>query len=128
MTRRPIISLTVQCYIVAIVLVAVAAALRVWPLHALESRIPWLTFYPAVMATALLGGLLPGLFASCLTCLTVVFLWPLIITQPFLKDGADWLGMAIFFLNCSLISGVAEAMRRANTRAKLAQERAEAAN
>ena len=37
----------------ALVAVAVAAGLRIWPLEALELRIPWLTFYPAVMAAAL---------------------------------------------------------------------------
>ncbi len=128
MSRNRIIPWAWQRYVIAIALVATAAALRVWPLQALEWRIPWLTFYPAVMAAALYGGLPPGLLASCLSCLTIAFLWPLIVTQPFIKHSADWLGMAIFFLNCTLISGVAEAMRRANTRAKLAQEKAEAAN
>jgi len=115
-------------YIVAVAIIAVSAALRVWPLQALGTRMAWLTFYPAVMAAAIYGGLSVGLLAACLACLANVFFWPMFSAEPFIRDAADWLGMAVFFLNCALISGVAEAMRRAQTRARLAREKAEAAN
>ena len=115
-------------YVVAIALVAFAAALRIWPLQALESRVAWLTFYPVVMVAAIYGGLYAGLLATLLACLTVVLLWPLLVAQPFIKDAADWLGMAVFVFTGTMISSVAEAMRRANVRAKKAQEQAEAAN
>ncbi len=113
---------------VAVALIITAAALRIWPLHALESRIAWLTFYPAVTIAALYGGIFAGLTGAVLACLIIFFLWPVLSPTPFIKDYADWLGMAVFFLNCTMISGVAEAMRRAKTRAKKAQEEAEAAN
>lgn len=115
-------------YLVAIAIVAVAAALRIWPLQALESRLAWLTFYPAVMVVAIYGGLSAGLLATVLACLTVTFLWPLLVAQPFIKHPADWLGMSVFILTGSMISGVAEAMRRAQARAIKAQKQAEAAN
>ena len=47
-------------YAVAVVVIIAAASLRLWPLGALELRIPWVTFYPAVMATALYGGFSSG--------------------------------------------------------------------
>lgn len=115
-------------YGIAIVLITLAAALRIWPLQALGSTLVWLTFYPAVMIAAIYGGLLAGLLATALACLTATFLWPLLVIEPFIKNPADWLGMCVFIMTGSMISAVAEAMRRAQVRAKKAQERAEAAN
>ncbi|CDH43356.1 ATP-binding protein [Candidatus Contendibacter odensensis] len=115
-------------FIVATALVALAAVLRIWPLQVLGSILVWLTFYPAVMVAAIYGGLSSGLLSTGLACLTVIFLWPLLVTQPFIKSLADWLGLAIFVLTGMLISSVAEAMLRANARAKRAQEQAEASN
>ncbi len=115
-------------YLVAIVLIAFASALRIWPLQALGSSLVWLTYYPAVMVAAIYGGLYAGLLATVLACLTATFLWSLLVAQPFIKNPADWLGVTVFVLTGSMISGVAEAMRRAQERAIKAQEQAEAAN
>lgn len=115
-------------YIAAIALVAFSAILRIWPLQALESSLTWLTFYPAVMIVAIYGGFSAGLLATALSCLTVTFLWPLLVTQPFINSPADWMGMSVFVMTCSMISGVAEAMRRAKAHAINAQMQAEAAN
>lgn len=103
-------------YTLAIVLVALAAALRIWPLESLESRLVWLTFYPTVMIVAIYGGIYAGLLATALACLIVTFLWQILVAHPFIKDAADGLGMAVFILNGAMISGVAEALRRAQTR------------
>ncbi|MDD4929861.1 MAG: PAS domain S-box protein [Gallionella sp.] len=115
-------------YFVAIFIVAFAAALRVWPLQALGSTLTWLTFYPAVMVVAVYGGLYAGLLATALACLTATFLWPMLVAQPFIKNPADWLGMSVFILTGCMISAVAEAMRRAQTRALRAQEQLRAAS
>ena len=108
-------------YVVAIVFIAAAAALRVWPLHALGVRLAWLTFYPAVMVVALYGSFSAGLLGTFLSCLTVLFLLPVFVGQPFITDSVDWLGLAIFFATCTMISGIAEAMRRARVREKQAE-------
>ena len=115
-------------FIVATALVALAAVLRIWPLQVLGSILVWLTFYPAVMVAAIYGGLSSGLLSTGLACLTVIFLWPLLVTQPFVKSLAVLVGLAVFVLTGTLISSVAEAMLRANARAKRAQEQAEASN
>ncbi len=115
-------------WVVTIALVALGAALRIWPLGMLETRIPWLTFYPMVMVAAVYGGLFTGFAGAALSCLAIIFLWPVLAPQPFIQAFADWLGLAVFFLNCALISYIAELMRRAQRKAKRAQEEAEAAN
>ncbi len=113
-------------YLVPVALVMVAAGLREWPLGALELRIPWVTFYPAVMAAALYGGLLSGLLATFLTVLAVLVWTP--TGNPFIDDPGDWLGVAVFTVNGVLISAMSEAMHRARSRATRAREQAEAAN
>jgi signal transduction histidine kinase/CheY-like chemotaxis protein len=128
MNLQHIFASTWARYILAIALVALAAALRIWPLQALNSTLAWLTFYPTVMIVAIYGGFFTGLLATALACLTVTLLWPWLVVEPFIKNSADWLGMFVFVMTGTMISGVAEAMRRAQVRAKKAQERAEAAN
>ncbi len=116
MIPQPIFRHAWTRYVVAVAVVALASSLRIWPLQSLESSLAWLTFYPAVMIVAIYGGISAGLLATALACLTVTFLWPILVTHPFIQNSADWLGMAVFILTCSMISGVAEAMRRANNR------------
>ncbi|MCX6133291.1 MAG: ATP-binding protein [Ignavibacteriales bacterium] len=120
--------LTFKRLIVTVAIIAVAAALRVWPLHSLGSTLAWLTFYPAVMVIAIYGGFWSGLLGTLLGCLIATTLWFVIAAQPFVKNPADWLGVAVFVLTGTMISTVAEAMRRANERASEAQKQAEAAN
>ncbi len=116
----------VMRYVVAVVMILAAAGLRIWPLGALELRIPWVTFYPAVMAAALYGGFSSGMTATALTVLLVLFWSP--TSQPFIDDPGDWLGMAVFSVNGTLISLMSGAMHRARAQATKAKEQAEAAN
>ncbi len=115
-------------FALAYALVMLASLLRIWPLQILGMKIPWVTFYPAVMITALYGGLYSGLFASLLSCLAIYFLWPFFGPNPIIVEGADWIGMIVFFLNCLMISAIAEAMLRARLRAFIAIEEADKAN
>ena len=105
----------------AIIFVTFAAALRMWPLHIIGSKLPWLTFYPAVVLAAVIGGLSAGLLTTGLACLAVVFLWPLFVTEPFVTTKSGWMGMSVFILIGSVISGVSEAMRRIQARAYMYQ-------
>ena len=103
-------------YFLAFALVMAAAALRIWPLQHLESDMVWLTFYPAVIIAAFYGGFLAGMVAVALACLAAVFFWPFLVAHPFINRPADWLGMAIFVFNGTMISAAGEAMRRALAR------------
>lgn len=113
-------------HVVTIVGIAAATGLRIWPLGALELRIPWVTFYPAVMATALYGGFSSGMLATVLSALVVYFWSP--TDLPFIDDPGDWLGMAVFCVNGTLISLMSGAMHRAKDLATRAKDQAEAAN
>jgi len=94
----------------------------------LGTRIVWVTFYPLVMFAALLGGWAAGLLTAVFSCAVAIFAWRLFADVPFIKEGADWLGVGAFVFNCILIAAVAEAARRSRARAEVAREKAETAN
>lgn len=100
----------------AFTLVALAAVLRKWPLQSLGSTLVWLTFYPAVVVAAINGGLAAGMLATALSCVTAVFLWPLLVDHPFINQPAEWLGMAIFIFTGAMIAGVGELALRTQAR------------
>ena len=113
-------------FVVTFAAIALATSLRIWPLGDLELRIPWVTFYPAVMGVALYGGLRFGLLATVLTVLVALTWSP--TGQPFIDDPGDWLGMSVFMFNGALISLMAGAMHKARKQATIAKDQAEAAN
>ncbi len=110
-------------YLAAILIIAVASGIRAAFFGGLGRGIPYLTYYPAGMLAALYGGLHSGLLATAVSALLCLF-W---IQKGFMSP-VEWLAMGVFLISCSMISGIAEAMRRAQTRAKQAQEKAAAAN
>ncbi len=129
MKRRPALLRSVWRSLgIALLALLVASLVRYSILAALGTRIVWVTFYPAVMLAALTGGWAAGTLVALGSCLIALYAWPLFTTQPFIAVGADWLGLAAFLVNCAMIIAVAEAMRRARTRAVQAREQAEAAN
>ncbi len=117
-----------QGFILVIVLVALAGAARLWPLQDLGAGLTYITFYPAVMIAALFGGLLTGLLAILLSCVAILFAWPAFTGEPVINDLSDWLGIGVFVLNCAVISGITEAMRRSRSRVTQAQSDLERKN
>lgn len=113
--------------IIALVMLA-AMLIRKGLLSSLGNRIVWVTFYPAVMAGALYGGWITGLLTAILSCFVAVYGWHLLASRPFINDGADWLGLAVFLGNCLFISLIADLARRARQKAVDACQQAEAAN
>jgi diguanylate cyclase (GGDEF)-like protein/PAS domain S-box-containing protein len=103
------------------VFVAVAATLRIWPLHWLEPNLPWVTFFPAVIAAAVLGGLWAGLVATGSACVTVLFLWQLFAAEPFIRTNAQWIGMLVFIATGGMMSVVCENLRSAQARVQVYQ-------
>lgn len=106
----------------------VAVLIRKFLLGVLETRIVWVTFYPAVVFVSIYGGWLTGLLSAFASCLIALYAWPWMATKPFIKDVGDWIGMAAFLFNCAMISAVAEMARRSRIKAIQAKEQAEAAN
>lgn len=117
-----------QPYVVAIIVIGLAACLRLWPLQSLGLRTVWVTFYPSVMLVAIYGGLASGLLATFFSCFIALFLWPVFVSQPFIKDFGDWLSMSVFLVTCAMISGVAEATYRAREKVKRTNQQLAAVN
>ena len=110
-------------YIVTIVFISLGAMLRIWPLIILENRTAWITFYPAVILASLYGGIYAGLLGASLSCIIVLFILPLFVGESFIQYYVDWLGMAVFFLTCTMISLITESMLREKNRVKKGNEK-----
>ena len=108
-----------QRYFFAILVVATAAAVRVEFLGELGPRIPFVTFFPAVMIVAVCAGILPGLLATAMAAsLAAYFMNPLGVL---LIQSADRLGMATFAFSCIMMCVVAYMLHRAQKRATVAE-------
>jgi signal transduction histidine kinase/DNA-binding NarL/FixJ family response regulator len=118
-----IIPWTWRRYLAAILIIAAASAIRAVFFGGLGRGTAYLTYYPAVVLAALYGGIPSGLLATALSAF-LSFFW---IQKGFMSP-VESLAMGVFLISCSMISGIAEAMRRAQTRAKEEKEKAEAAN
>ena len=99
-------------FILAFLLTSIAMALRIWPLDLFGDRFIWSSFYPAVVLSAIYGGLYPGLFSTLLSCLVCYNGWHSFSGHSFKEDNAGWVGMMVFVLNGILISIVAEALKK----------------
>ena len=82
--------------------------------------------YPAVMAASLFGGFASGMLSTILS-VTLILVWTP-TGQPFIDDPGDWLGIAVFTVNGTLISTMGHAMHQAKDRATKAKDLAEKAN
>jgi len=97
----------------AILLVCLAAILRAKLLHGGDPSRPWLVFYPAVLISAIFGGLATGLLATGLSCVFV--LWPLLRGLPAFRND-DWIALIVFLLIGTTISALGETARRTRQR------------
>ena len=121
--RLPDFKLKWRHYLVAILIIAIASGIRVAFFGGLGRGTAYLTYYPAVVLAALYGGLHSGLLATVIAAL-LCFFW---IQKGFMSP-VESMAMGVFLLSCTMISFIAEAMRRAQRRAKEEKEKAEAAN
>ena len=100
-------------YTLAVAAVAAAMALRLALSAWIGPGLPvYVTFYPAVMAVALLAGFGPGLLATALAALTAAY-WVLPPVGQFsIESPVDRLGLAVFAGMGLFMSGVAHLYRR----------------
>jgi PAS domain S-box-containing protein len=101
--------------------VAAVAAAMVWRVALTAWVGPglpvFITFYPAVMAAALLGGLGPGLLATALAGLAAAYWVFPPVGQFYIASPVDRMGLMIFFGMGGFMSVVAELYRRARSKA-----------
>ena len=121
-------------YSVAVLAVALAAGVRVWPFRSFGTRLPYVTFYPAVILAALYGGFPAGLVATLLSALAVGVFWIEPVGQVDIRDPADMVGLTFFVASALAVAWISETMHRAQARvveaeaeARLAVEREHAA-
>jgi PAS domain S-box-containing protein len=74
-----------------------------------------------VVLAALYGGLPAGLLAAAFSAALADYFLLDPVHSFSIRDPADWLGLGLFLASCSLISWVAEAMHRAQARARQAE-------
>lgn len=127
--RNPWLSL-----VVGLVVFAAAAALRLFFLEPFGARIPYITFFPAVIIASLCGGLCAGVISTVLSACFVAYFLMEPTGQIHVRDQIDWLGLLIFLFSGVSVSWLSELTRRAQrssslaeTRIKLAAEREKAA-
>jgi PAS domain S-box-containing protein len=99
------LSLWQRC-LAAVLIIALASAVRAIFFGGLGRGIPYLTYYPAVMFAALYGGLPAGFLATAMSAV-LCFFW---IQRGFMSP-VESLAMAIFVLSCIIIACICEAMR-----------------
>src|SRR5437764_11126163 len=100
-------------YSVAVLATVVSLLVR-WPLRpVLGDAVPHMTFFPAVMLAAYFGGLWPGIVATLLSATAAnVFL-----TKHLASDSVnDVAALILFVLVGTIISGLSEALHRAQRR------------
>src|SRR6478609_7150808 len=89
---------------VAVTAVAIAIAIRMGLLGALNTRLVYITFYPAVVCAAVLSGLPGGVLATIFAAAAAHF-----VIAP-LNDFGDKIGLLTFLISGMIISGLAEAL------------------
>lgn len=110
---------------IGVALAAAGILLRLAVSGFVGPRTPFMTFYPAAMLAALLGGLAAGLVATAILSLTAYF-WVLPQLSPYVLSGASWMALGLFLGTGVVLSVAAEAARR--VRERTARAEAEAAS
>lgn len=113
---------------IALIAVLIAAIIRKYFLESLENKVVWITFYPAIMVAAIMGGFYIGILSAFLSLFIAVFEWHHFTYVPFIQNDSDWISVFVFMLNCTLVSGIAEYSRLQRNKAQKAQKQAELAN
>ena len=103
-------------------LAALCAAFVRYELNPLwGTKLAFILFYPAVALAAWLGGLGPGLVATAVSAVcALLFLAPLGSLR--VDDPNDLVGLVLFVLINVLITGLTEALHRAQRRAEVARD------
>jgi len=119
MTTASTLRRWLQPYLLALAVVAVSLALRVVVLADLGRSTPYVTFYPALMFAAVIGGWRVGLFS------TVVVAWlSYAWTQAGSLNPAEATALGMFLISGGIISVMGELMHRSRTRNERARSEA----
>src|SRR5687767_11401945 len=109
--RRPLLH-----YLAAVAITGCAVALRVLlePLWGRDA--PFVMLFPAVMLSAWIGGLGPGLLATAAAALSVAYFWLYPFYDVRISAPADAAMLGLFVVGCVGLCALTEALTRARTR------------
>jgi len=103
-------------YLVALLCFSVAVIVRLL-LFGASTRVPYVTFFPAVMLAVLCGGVPAGFLVTFLSALLTVYCWVEPVGQFAVRTAPDWIALFIFVLSCSMVSWLSDLARRSQRRA-----------
>jgi two-component system, cell cycle sensor histidine kinase and response regulator CckA len=110
-------------YLLAFLIFASAVAVRLAILGGLGTRVPYLTFFPAVMLAVLAGGLPAGSLVIILSALFTCFFSFEPIGHLAVRNNEDLIGLAVFLSSCAMVCAMSAVTRRAQKRASEAESR-----
>ena len=106
---------------IAIALVIFSAFIRIEVFASLESSAIFIIFYPAVIISALYGGILSGALATALSAAIADYFWMEPIGSLIVSHLADELALAVFVINGLFVSWVVDRLQRTNARLRQAE-------
>jgi PAS domain S-box-containing protein len=112
----PIEHLSRVRYAFAVLAVLLAVLLRLPFSTVLGLTVPFLTFFPAVIASAWVGGVGPGLLTTVLSALTAELLYVDPVWSIRIERAADAIGLALFLCVGAFISWVTGKLRASEER------------
>jgi PAS domain S-box-containing protein len=123
LSRRFIASSAVTRYGVAVVAAALAVLLRLAldPLWGI--RLPFITLFPAIMLSAWVGGVGPGLLTTAITGAAALYYWIEPAQSWAIPETSELLGVLVFVAVGGVISALNEAWRRGTARLAESEER-----
>jgi PAS domain S-box-containing protein len=99
-------------YLIAVSAAVVATLARLALDSAWDARLPYITFFPAVMLSGWLGGWGPGLTTTLLSAVAASYFWVPTLGSLRMADAAEWLGLGVFIFVGLVMSALNEAWRR----------------
>src|SRR5438477_7312005 len=110
-------------YLVAVLAPAVSLLVR-WPLWpVLGDAVPHMTFFPAVMIAAYIGGFWPGLLATLVSAVTANYYLTEQLPSFQVRSVNDVVALVLFVLVGTIISGLCESLHRARHRIQADERR-----
>lgn len=116
MTQRHPFGGRVGAYLVAVIVVAIAVGLRLSLDPWLGNRLPFVTLFGAVAVAVWVGGVGAAILAATLGYLACSYLYLGLGTTTGFPDPSHTVGIAVYFLTCTIIVISGAAMRRTRRR------------
>ena len=110
-------------YAIAVAAAAGGLLLRLSLEPVWREQLPYITLFPAIMVSAWVGGLGPGLLTTFLAALGAAYFWVPPLRSLWITNSGEWLGLSVFVVVGVVISGLNEAWRRGTVALADSEER-----